>query len=184
MNRNREAKIVFKQNNSLEDSRYLHIVLAALISISAWTNLQSTAYGHEKSHIFSTGQTLELDRCASAWLIKRYVDSKAVFQFYPDGELIEAGTAFDTPDATLVRTHNRSTFEVIALRYGVTEPGVVALGKLIREVETNFWGGNKSLEAIEIDRKIRDLVDKAPDNQAALQNSFAFFDRFITEFKE
>ena len=47
-------------------------------------------------HLYSTWDVLETDASASAWLIKRHVDPKARFKFFPKGELITEGIAFDT----------------------------------------------------------------------------------------
>ncbi|MHC4674634.1 MAG: chromate resistance protein ChrB domain-containing protein [Planctomycetota bacterium] len=61
-------------------------------------------------HLYSTGSILELDRCASAWLIKRYVDKDADIRFFAEGGLYEESTNFSTPDSKMNSTHNQSAF--------------------------------------------------------------------------
>lgn len=92
-----------------------------------------------ESAIFSTGDGLELDRVASAWLIKRFVLPEVRFRFFPEGQLISQGIAFDTPDASLQRTHKQSTFEVIKTHYGINDPRLTDLTAMIHENEVNFW---------------------------------------------
>ncbi|MCP4023352.1 MAG: chromate resistance protein, partial [Desulfobacteraceae bacterium] len=54
--------------------------------------------------LYSTGRMMEVDRCASAWLIKRHINPQAQFMFFEDGQLITQGISFDTPDSKFCRT--------------------------------------------------------------------------------
>ncbi len=132
-------------------------------------------------HLYSTGSTLELDRCASAWLIKRYVDKDAVFKFFADGDLIEEGTAFDTPDSRLTRTHNMATFEVIIKTYGISDQRVRKLAAIIHDVEVNFWGTKQSQHSRIVEKDINRIIAESKDNDEGLEKCFRYFDRFIKE---
>lgn len=130
-------------------------------------------------HLYSTGSTLELDRCASAWLIKRYVDQDAVFKFFADGELIEEGTAFDTPDSKLTRTHNQATFEVILKAYNISDQRVHKLAAIIHDVEVNFWGAKQFQQSRIVEKDINRIISESKDNHECLVKCFRYFDRFI-----
>ena len=72
-----------------------------------------------ENHIYATWDGFEADKCASIWLIMRFVDPDAKIKFYPKGTPITSGIAFDTPDAALRRYHNMAAFESIARHYGL-----------------------------------------------------------------
>jgi hypothetical protein len=132
------------------------------------------------AHLYATGRTMEIDRCASAWLIKRYVDPKAHFKFYPDGELITEGTPFDTPEAELRRTHNQATFEVIMARYGLKEEGLAALARSIHEIEIGFWAtSGRSPETTRLETTLGELLRNSETSPEAMQACFSFLDNYI-----
>ena len=45
----------------------------------------------DKRLVFCTWEGFEVDKCASIWLIKRFVDNNAVINFFPKGEAIKKG---------------------------------------------------------------------------------------------
>jgi hypothetical protein len=135
-------------------------------------------------HTYSTGDTLELDRCASAWLIKRFIDQKAVFRFFPEGSLITEGIAFDTADAKLTRSHNMSTFEVIMHKYNVQDQRVYRLAALIHDVEINFWNQKKHQRSIEVQNEVNRIIDSSEDNFRCLEECFRYFDHLIIELED
>jgi hypothetical protein len=152
-----------------------------LISISLVFGLLSPAYflAEDASHLYSTGSILEFDRCASAWLIKRFIDPKAEFKFFPDGEFIKEGIAFDTPDAGLFRTHSRATFEVIMEKYGIKDQKIVQLAEYIHDIEINFWGKKQNQESLKIDTEINQIIRSAKNNAECLKKCFLYFDHFL-----
>jgi hypothetical protein len=138
----------------------------------------------QDAHVYATGRMMEVDRCASAWLIKRHVDPDAEFVFFKDGELITRGTAFDTPDARFCRTHNLSTFEILMAHFKVDDLKVKILGKAIHEVEINYWAGRKSPLANDLMMKINDIIRKNPDPATCLELSFKIFDDIVKSLSE
>jgi hypothetical protein len=67
----------------------------------------------ESDSCYTTWENMEPDKCASAWLIKRFIDKNATFEFFPKGELITKGILFDVPEAEIRRYNNISTFEYL-----------------------------------------------------------------------
>jgi len=109
-------------------------IMFALLCLSALIT-RNTGADQDAQHIYSTGKIMEIDRCASAWLIKRFVDNKAVFKFYPTNTLITQGKAFDRPEGDWHRTHDKATFEIIATSKGIDNQKIIYLGKLIHDLE-------------------------------------------------
>lgn len=139
----------------------------------------TVSWGVANPHLFVTGPVHELDRCASVWLIKRYVDPEAVFEIHPENELVTRGIAFDIPVAELRRTHKMSTFETIADRYDVVDSKIAYIGRLTHEREINFLAASRSKESFQLERDVQQVIDREEDSHTAIQFCLQFFDDYI-----
>lgn len=168
------------RQNTFTRGRFFFFLLTPFLFL----HLPSSVLSQSNQHLYSTGSILELDRCASAWLIKRYVDPEATFKFFPDGEFIPEGVAFDTPDARLTRTHNLSTFEIIMQRYAIDHDGINKIAQYVHDVEINFWSGKKNPEAARIEQQIRKIINHTPDQQDCLEKCFVYFDNLLERLEK
>jgi hypothetical protein len=87
-----------------------------------------------------TRSHVHVDRVACPWLISRFVDNDAEFLFVPKGEIEtvarEAGAIpFDAPGVELGHHGGRCSFESIMLKYGLSEPGLVRLAKIVHAAD-------------------------------------------------
>jgi hypothetical protein len=84
--------------------------------------------------LFVTRERLHVDRIATAWAIRRFVDPEATFAFVPRTKDVDtiAGTAFDIRGAELSHHGPRCTFEVLVERHRLTEPALGRMGLIIR----------------------------------------------------
>lgn len=144
----------------------------------------SFSFAQSNSHIYSTWDTLEIETCASAWLIKKFVDKEAQFKFYPRGEIITEGIPFDTPDAELRRRDNLSTFESIVNKFKLVEPTIREIALIIHDIEVNYWGKKVRKESEELNKTIQEIIDFSKDNQDCLQRCFVIFDQLYEELKK
>jgi hypothetical protein len=83
---------------------------------------------------FVTRERLHVDRIATAWAIRRFVDPDASFAFVPrtrDVDNID-GTAFDIRGAELSHRGPHCTFEVLVESHGLTDPALGRMGLIIR----------------------------------------------------
>lgn len=74
-----------------------------------------------------------IDRMASAWLIRTFVDARARFAFAerpPKGAI-----PFDMYEGELSHQGGACTFEVIAGRFGLADPAVAWLGRVVHDVD-------------------------------------------------
>lgn len=133
--------------------------------------------------LYSTWETIEFDTCASAWLIKKFINKNAEFKFFPKGELVTEGTPFDTPDAELRRKNNMSTYEVILKKYKVTDPILIEIGKIVHEVEITYWGDTSKISK-ETGKKIMNIISGTKkDEQKCFEESFKVFDDLYEKIK-
>lgn len=129
------------------------------------------------AHLYVTGKVMEIDRCASAWLIKRHVDGAATFDFLTDEELMESkATQFDTPFAELQRSHRMSTFESVVYKFSIKDERVASVAALIHDIEINFWNKKEKKEVSKFEYDLKQIIDNAPHNPAALQGCFSYLD--------
>jgi hypothetical protein len=80
---------------------------------------------------------VHVDRIASAWLIRRFVDPAARLKFVPaKGYAPEAGELrFDMFDAEFTHVGDRCTFEVLVERMSLADPALVAIGEIIHDLD-------------------------------------------------
>jgi len=64
-----------------------------------------------------------VDRCASAWLIKRFIDKEAIFEFVSkDSEIPKGAIGFTLPKAEISPVEGvKTTFDVLLEKYKVEE---------------------------------------------------------------
>lgn len=129
------------------------------------------------SHLYVTGTVMEIDRCASAWLIKRYVDEDAEFNFLSDQRLmVTDAISFDTPYSELRRTHTHSTFESIQNKYLLNDDKIKFLAQLIHELEINFWNKQVEKKAVHFQFELEKILQETADPHKALQQCFKYLD--------
>jgi len=83
---------------------------------------------------FVTRERLHVDRIATAWAIRRFVDPQASFAFVPRTKDVGSisGTPFDIRGAELSHRGARCTFEVLVERHGLADPALGRMGLIVR----------------------------------------------------
>jgi hypothetical protein len=78
-----------------------------------------------------------IDRLASAWLIRRFVDPRARFRFIDPGrEPLRPGEiGFDMVGATYTHEGDRCTFETLVHRFGIRDAGVRAIAEIVHDLD-------------------------------------------------
>ena len=125
---------------------------------------------------YSTWEVFEADKCASIWLIKRFVDPQAKIKFFPKGEAISDGIPFDTPDAQLRRYHNLAAFESILQHYRIDDPVLMHIGEIIHDIEVNTWKQKRFEVSIFVENKIIKIIQQSRNNQELMTEALIFFD--------
>jgi hypothetical protein len=90
--------------------------------------------------LWVTRSHVHVDRVACPWLITRFVDSEADFLFVPTKQIekvvMETGAIpFDAPGVELGHTEGRCSFESIIYKYGLKEPGLLRLAKIVHAAD-------------------------------------------------
>ena len=90
--------------------------------------------------LWVTRSHVHVDRVACPWLITRFVDSEADFLFVPTSQVekvvMETGAIpFDAPEVELGHAEGRCSFESIIHKYGLREPGLLRLAKIVHAAD-------------------------------------------------
>ena len=130
----------------------------------------------QKRLVFSTWEGFEVDKCASIWLIKRFIDKNAVIEFFPKGEPIKQGIPFDTPDAKFRRYHNMSTFESLLNHYELKDATLMYIGKIVHDIEVNIWEKKVFDETPLVQDAINKIIWNSRNSDEVIEKSCKYFD--------
>jgi hypothetical protein len=93
--------------------------------------------GPLRKRTWVTRERVQIDRIASAWLIRRFIDPEARFKFVPargykpdEGEL-----RFDMFEGEYTHEGERCTFEVLLLRAGIDDAALRAIAEIIHDID-------------------------------------------------
>ena len=116
---------------------------------------------------WATRKRLWVDRAASAWLIRRFVDTQAQFIWLERPEdCPDDALGFDFDGASFTHVGERVTFEVLLASFGLeADPGLVRLGRLVHYLDV---GGEPVAEAAGFEAVMAGLRESAPNDDALL----------------
>jgi hypothetical protein len=87
-----------------------------------------------------------VDRCASLWLIKTFIDDDAVFEFIANETPLPKGAIpLTLPGATMRPKNGRTTFDAVVEEYQVSDPVVAEIQQIIRDAEQAEESGTYTL---------------------------------------
>lgn len=130
-----------------------------------------------KGRVWVTRQGVQIDRIASAWLIRRFVDDGARFKFVPGtgyaalpGEL-----RFDMFEGEYTHRGDRCTFEVLLTEAGLDDPALSAIGEIIHDIDLKDGKYGRE-EAAGIRNLIAGIASAHNDDNQRLQRGGAVLD--------
>lgn len=123
-----------------------------------------------------------VDRLASAWLIRRFIDTTATITWLNNPEdCPQKALGFDFDGATFSHVGSRVTFEVLAASFGLTSPAMVRLGLLIHYLDV---GGVQPAEASGIESLLQGLRQTIEDDDQLLATASTVFDGLLCAFQQ
>jgi hypothetical protein len=127
-----------------------------------------------------TRSHVHVDRVACPWLIRRFIDSDAEFIFVPTSQVARVADdtgaiPFDAPNVDLGHKNGKCAFEAIIDRYGLTDPALLRLAKIVHaaDIATDLRTDEiaPGLEAIAVGYGLR-----FPDDAENLRRQFDVYD--------
>jgi hypothetical protein len=127
--------------------------------------------------VWVTRKGVHVDRIASAWLIKRFIDSEAKLKFVPpkgysplDGEL-----RFDMFEAEYTHEGDCCTFEVLARWFQIGDAAVLAIAEVIHDIDVHDGKFGRP-ETPGIERLVNGIALTQPDDEARIALGSQLFD--------
>ena len=129
-----------------------------------------------------TRRDVHVDRIASAWLIRRFVDAEARFKFVAaKGYRPEPGELrFDMFDGEYTHEGDRCTFETLLRRFDLTDPALHAIGEIVHDIDCKD-GKFERAEAAGIKALVDGLTRTYADDVARLERGAAIWDDLHTQ---
>ena len=95
------------------------------------------APGPLSNRTWVTRRGVQVDRIASAWLIRRFIDKGASFKFVPSsGYQPEPGELrFDMFEGEFTHRGDRCTFEVLLGHAALADPALAAIGEIVHDID-------------------------------------------------
>jgi hypothetical protein len=116
-----------------------------------------------------------VDRIASAWLIKRFIDPDAIFIFAAPADFPRDAIPYDTPNVELTHQGEDCTFETLVKRARLRDRRLARLAEIVHEADLRD-GKYPHEEARGIDVAIRALLAASPDDHRVLEQGLAMFE--------
>ena len=128
-------------------------------------------------HTWVTRQDVFVDRIASAWLIRRFIDPKARFKFVGSKSYQpKAGEVrFDMFEAEYTHEGDRCTFETILERAALRDRALTAIGEIVHDIDCKDEKFGRE-EAPGVAALVRGITRAQPDDEGRLERGAAAFD--------
>jgi hypothetical protein len=129
-----------------------------------------------QGRLWVTRRNLFIDRLASIWLIKRFIDKRARFSFVAEGESVEGGIGFDLYGGEFTHRGEDCTFETMIKQLGLgDDPGLRQMAEIVHDMDLKDNKFNRS-EAAGLSLVIRGLVELVKDDRKLVGQSIPIFD--------
>lgn len=137
---------------------------------------------HYQGRTWATRKRPWVDRLASAWLIRRFIDTEARFIWLdsPDDCPTDA-LGFDFDGATFSHVGNKVTFEVLLASFALEQPALLRLGTVVHYLDA---GGIQPGEASGLEQILWGLRNTLDDDNQLLATASSVFDALLTAFTE
>jgi len=144
----------------------------------------STAASALASKVWVTREHVQIDRIASAWLIRRFIDPKARFKFVPGRSYTprQGEVRFDMFEGEYTHEGDRCTFEVLVAHAGLNDPALAAIGEIIHDIDLKDGKYGRE-ETAGIRTVIAGIAAAHRDDEQRLARGAAVLDDLYESFK-
>ena len=130
-----------------------------------------------------TRRGIKIDRIASAWLVRRFIDPGARFRFV-DAESWkrkEGEIAFDMTGGDYTHAGNRCTFETIVAAFGLRDAALRKIAQIVHDIDLKDERFGRA-EAAGVKQVIEGILAANAGDEQRLERGFATFDDLYSSF--
>jgi hypothetical protein len=125
-----------------------------------------------------------VDRMASAWLIRRFIDPRARFGFAADREAVpDHGVPFDMFGVDFSHQGERCTFETLCAVFGMTESALARIAAIVHDLDLKDRR-HGAPECATVGAVIEGLQLAYADDEALLAQGMTLFDSLYRSFEQ
>lgn len=143
--------------------------------------LSPSAY---RGRTWVTRQGIHIDRIASAWLIRGFIDPRARFRFVP-GKAYEprkGDLRFDMFEGEFTHEGDNCSFETLLERFGLEDPALRAVAEIVHDIDLKDRKFKRE-EAAGIDRLIAGICMAHASDDDRLRRGSAVLDDLTAYFR-
>jgi len=143
--------------------------------------LRSVEAARYQNRVWATRKDPWVDRLASAWLIKRFIDRGARFVWIERArDLPKKAIGFDFDGAEFTHVRDRVTFEALLASFRLEgDPALARIGAAVHFLDA---GGIPVADAKGLDTVLRGSKEKARSDDALLAAAMRIFDLFYSAY--
>lgn len=130
-----------------------------------------------------TWENIGVDRMASAWLIRRWIDPKAEFAFIPVGEQPKSdGEPFDIPGERYSHHGGHCTFYALLKEQKLNDPILTRIAQIVDEAD-EIQEVTVEPAALGLDLICRGLRQISKDDFEAMEHGNLIYDALYAQLK-
>ena len=139
-------------------------------------------FARYQKRTWATRKAPWVDRLASAWLIKRFIDREAKFAWIArPSECPKKAIGFDYDGAEFTHVKNRVTFEVLAAAFGLgQDPALAKIGAAVHFLDV---GGIPVPDAIGLETMLKGAKERARNDDALLGEAIRVLDLLYSAYR-
>jgi len=141
--------------------------------------------GELRERTWVTRRGVQVDRIASAWLIRRFIDAQARFKFVPDkGYVPEPGELrFDMFEAEFTHEGDHCTFEVLLAKFVPPDRALQAIAEIVHDIDLKDAKFQRE-EAAGIRTLLAGIAAATDDDTRRLERGSAVFEDLYEYFRK
>lgn len=133
-----------------------------------------------RGRLWATRKRPWVDRLASAWLIRRFIDPEARFIWLQEPEdCPDDALGFDFGGACFTHLNGKVTFEVLLTSFALDHPGLDRIGTLVHYLDA---GGIQPAEASGLEQILWGMRNSIQDDDQLIEAANGVFDALLAAF--
>ncbi|MGE5352934.1 MAG: chromate resistance protein ChrB domain-containing protein [Ignavibacteriales bacterium] len=131
---------------------------------------------------WATRKNIHIDRLCSAWLIKRFIDKDAQFEFAPENSLPKDALLFDVFGCEFGHRGEDCTFETLLKSFQIKDKALLNISEIVHDIDLKDKKFNR-FEAKGIDILVRSLSGFLNDDHKVCEIGFVLLDGLYNHVK-
>ena len=139
-----------------------------------------------RGRTWATRSKLWVDRVASAWLIRRFIDPEARFLWLAQTKACPTDAlGFDFDGAVFTHVGEKVTFEVLIASFGLeADRGLQGLARMVHALDVGDVSGAPTPEALGFEAILKGASQRLRDDDALLADIGSVLDSLYTHFSQ